>query len=160
MNSRLASKWFDDFNTLVESLMLSSNVNHSIPIKCGWFRRDLTKTGELTNVCVVSWKAQLGSFKLHSNKGIWNYQTIFFLANFPNFLSNWIVLKIWCSILDNNACYLCLGKVGVVKGPIHVFHTITTKFDKQYVIDVVRGVRMEDTRPHFLKALKFLRKIL
>jgi hypothetical protein len=23
------------------------------------------------------------------------------------------------------------------------------KFDKQYVIDVVRGVRMENSRPHF-----------
>jgi hypothetical protein len=44
-----------------------------------------------------------------------------------------------------------MGIVGVVKGTIHVFHTITTKFDKQYVIHVVRGARMGDNRPHFLR---------
>ncbi len=159
MNSRLASKWSDDFNTLVESLMLSSNLNHSIPISVAGLEETLLK------------KVSLLMYVLFHENHIWGlsncilireYGVIkqFFFVNFPNFLSNWFVLKIWCSTLDNNACYLCLEIVGVVKGPIHVFHMITTKFDKQCVIDVVRGVRMEDTRPHFLKALKFLRKIL
>jgi hypothetical protein len=47
MNSRLASKWSDDLNTLVESLMLSSNINHSIPISVVGLEETLLKTVSL-----------------------------------------------------------------------------------------------------------------
>jgi len=61
MNSRLASKWSNDFNTLVESLMLSSNINHSIPISVGGLEEALLKKVNVLNLYVLFHEKPIGS---------------------------------------------------------------------------------------------------